>query len=112
MRYKSLISLVAAFDTLDSSTSGDKGSGDSARSAAVRSRLLETKPNKLTRPRSLTSLVWDLHQPAPDMFAKPSIIADHERKLRLEPGVYTHRSHNILLNNKYNNLKKIGTLYL
>ena len=112
LRYKSLTNLLMDCDTLDSSNSGGKTSGDSGDSALLKGRILEKKPRKLTRPKSLTNLAWDTHAPAPEMFSKPSIITDHERKLRLEPGVYTRRSHNILLNNKYNNLKKIGTLYL
>jgi len=57
MRYKSLTNLAhQEYDTLDSSNSGGKTSFDSAGSRHVP----EKRSRKLSRPKSLTNLVWDL----------------------------------------------------
>ena len=58
LRYKSLTNLAAyppgEYDTLDSSNSGGKTSGDSGGSRT----LPEKRSRKLSRPKSLTNLVW------------------------------------------------------
>merc|ERR1711997_98776 len=57
LRYKSLTNLAhQEYDTLDSSNSGGKTSFDSAGSRHVP----EKRSRKLSRPKSLTNLVWDL----------------------------------------------------
>ena len=48
--------LLQEYDTLDSSNSGGKTSFDSAGSRHVP----EKRSRKLSRPKSLTNLVWDL----------------------------------------------------
>ncbi|XP_037085875.1 uncharacterized protein LOC119106354, partial [Pollicipes pollicipes] len=114
IRYKSLNNLAMDFDTLNSSNSGGKTSGDSGDSAAIKAKLPEKKSKKLGRPKSMTNLVWEPPKltPAMEMYVKPSLITDQDRKLRLEPGVYKRRNSTVMLNNKYNNQKKLGTLYL
>ncbi|XP_063991003.1 uncharacterized protein LOC135169701 [Diachasmimorpha longicaudata] len=59
IRYKSLTNLQQAIEldgTLDSSHSGGRTSGDSGAGA----KLPEKRSRRLSRPRSLTNLVWDL----------------------------------------------------
>ena len=115
IRYKSLNNLAMDFDTLNSSNSGGKTSGDSGDSAVIKAKLPEKKSKKLGRPKSMSNLLWDATNkltPAVEMYVKPSLIGDQERKTRLEPGVYKRRNSTVMLNNKYNNQKKVGTLYL
>ena len=130
LRYKSLTNLAMIdFDTLDSSTSGGKGSGDSCGSAAIKAKLPEKRSRKLTRPKSLTNLVWggnDQRNTTTGAISPSDGIGgignttrallEAERKLRLEPGVYRHaRDAPALLAATTRLLasqKKIGTLYL
>ncbi|OXU23664.1 hypothetical protein TSAR_002344 [Trichomalopsis sarcophagae] len=59
IRYKSLTNLQQAMEldgTLDSSHSGGRTSGDSGAGA----KLPEKRSRRLSRPRSLTNLVWEL----------------------------------------------------
>ena len=127
LRYKSLTNLAMDFDTLDSSTSGGKGSGDSSGSAAIKAKIPEKRSRKLTRPKSLTNLVWGSSDPRNTTNGAISpnegmvgnttrALLEAERKLRLEPGVYRHaRDAPALLAATTRLLasqKKIGTLYL
>jgi len=117
IRYKSLNNLAMDFDTLNSSHSGGKTSGDSGDSAAIKAQLPEKRPKKLLgRPKSMTNLLWDpvaKMTPAMEMYVKPSLISDQDRKLKMEMGVYKRRNSTVnMLNNKLNSQKKVGTLYL
>lgn len=119
LRYKSLTNLAMDFDTLDSSTSGGKGSADSGGSAAIKAKLPEKRSRKLTRPKSLTNLVWDGRgAPAESlgMSGTARALLEAERKLRLEPGVYRHARETPAMLAATSRLlasqKKIGTLYL
>ncbi|XP_017778284.1 PREDICTED: uncharacterized protein LOC108563951 [Nicrophorus vespilloides] len=61
IRYKSLNNLQQAMEldgTLDSSNSGGRGSGDSGAGA----KQPEKRSRKLSRPRSLTNLVWEMRE--------------------------------------------------
>lgn len=111
-RYKSLTSLQQAMElsgTLDSSQSGGRTSGDSGAGA----KLPEKRCRKLSRPRSLTNLVWDFRGPVllPDpmlidrMPAKP---AKPTKPSRLEPGVHRRSSSSKTTGNG----RRQGTLYL
>ncbi|KAA0186949.1 hypothetical protein HAZT_HAZT006238 [Hyalella azteca] len=123
LRYKSLTNLAMDLDTLDSSTSCGKNSADSSGSAAMKARLPEKKCRRLTRPTSLTNLVWDsrcspvCHNP-PDVVdgGAARAIVEIERRLRLEPGVYRHGRDAPALIAATTRLlashNKIGTLYL
>lgn len=122
LRYKSLTNLAMDLDTLDSSTSCGKNSADSSGSAAMKIRIPEKKSRRLTRPKSLTNLVWDGRGNAPGLNPPDVVggtaraIVEIERRLRLEPGVYRHgRDAPALLAATTRLLasqKKIGTLYL
>lgn len=93
IRYKSLTNLQQAMEldgTLDSSNSGGRTSGDSSGTGA---KLPEKRSRKLSRPRSLTNLVWG------EILPKP---------VKLEPGVHRTSSHKLSLAGH----KRIGTLYL
>lgn len=122
LRYKSLTNLAQQeYDTLDSSNSGGKTSGDSAGSR----NLPEKKSRKLYRPKSLTNLVWDLrngsrgqqgHQQKPleRSSSKPSLMLE-DRKTRLEPAGFreTHpREQSGGIHSKKLGNKRMGTLYL
>merc|ERR550517_263765 len=80
MRYKSLTNLAhQEYDTLDSSNSGGKTSFDSAGSRHVP----EKRSRKLSRPKSLTTLVWDLRGgggggPMQRSSSKPSLLMHQE----------------------------------
>jgi hypothetical protein len=106
IRYKSLSNLQQAMEldgTLDSSHSGGRTSGDSGAGA----KLPEKRSRRLSRPRSLTNLVWELRG---GMGVPPAAHHDAERKSKpskLEPGV--HRNNTKLT---VNGQKRIGTLYL
>lgn len=93
IRYKSLTNLQQAMEldgTLDSSNSGGRTSGDSSGTGV---KLPEKRCRKLSRPRSLTNLVWA------EILPKP---------VKLEPGVHRTSSHKLSLAGH----KRIGTLYL
>ncbi|KAF0313571.1 hypothetical protein FJT64_001616 [Amphibalanus amphitrite] len=115
IRYKSLNNLAMDVDTLNSSNSGGKTSGDSGDSAVIKAKLPEKKSKKLGRPKSMSNLLWDATNklaPAVEMYVKPSVAGDQERTVKLEPGVYKRRNSTVMLNNKFNSQKKVGTLYL
>ncbi|XP_066996279.1 uncharacterized protein sano [Anabrus simplex] len=105
LRYKSLTNLQQAMEldgTLDSSHSGGRTSGDSGAGA----KLPEKRSRRLSRPRSLTNLVWEIRTgpipppPETDMKYKPP---------KLEPGVHRKTStHKLTISGQ----KRIGTLYL
>ena len=97
MRYKSMTNLATSgsneYDTLDSSGSGGKTtSGDSGGGSSSRNQLPEKRSRKLSRPKSLTNLVWSGLRPSSSKqclaVTQPQPV---EQKKRLEPGVYTHR---------------------
>uniref|UniRef100_A0A8D8LU58 CABIT domain-containing protein n=1 Tax=Cacopsylla melanoneura TaxID=428564 RepID=A0A8D8LU58_9HEMI len=93
IRYKSLTNLQQAMEldgTLDSSNSGGRTSGDSSGTGV---KLPEKRSRKLSRPRSLTNLVWG------EILPKP---------VKIEPGVHRTSSHKLSLAGH----KRIGTLYL
>lgn len=98
IRYKSLSNLQQAMEmdgTLDSSHSGGRTSGDSG--AGV--KLPEKRSRRLSRPRSLTNLVWELK-------------GEVDRKKPPKPDTAVHRknsgSHKVV----FGGHKRIGTLYL
>ena len=109
IRYKSLSNLQQAMEldgTLDSSHSGGRTSGDSGAGA----KLPEKRSRRLSRPRSLTNLVWELRG---GIGVPPVTHHDIERKSKpskLEPGVHRNNSNNSKLTLK--GQKRIGTLYL
>ena len=109
IRYKSLSNLQQAMEldgTLDSSHSGGRTSGDSGAGA----KLPEKRSRRLSRPRSLTNLVWELRG---GIGVPPVTHHDVERKpkpSKLEPGVHRNNSNNSKLTLK--GQKRIGTLYL
>ncbi|XP_049831041.1 uncharacterized protein LOC126272309 isoform X2 [Schistocerca gregaria] len=113
VRYKSLSNLQQAMEvdgTLDSSHSGGRTSGDSGAGA----KLPEKRSRRLSRPRSLTNLVWELrggggdkghnHAPppaGPQLPAAAPAGAAVGRKPKLSLGGGGGSSH-----------KRLGTLYL
>lgn len=108
IRYKSLSNLQQAMElegTLDSSHSGGRTSGDSGAGA----KLPEKRSRKLSRPRSLTNLVWELRG---GLGVPPGTQHDSERKSKpskVEPGTQRNNSNNKLI---VSGQKRIGTLYL
>lgn len=76
IRYKSLSNLQQAMEldgTLDSSHSGGRASGDSGGGA----KQPEKRSRRLSRPRSLTNLVWEIRElppEPPDRRTKPDIV--------------------------------------
>lgn len=108
IRYKSLSNLQQAMElegTLDSSHSGGRTSGDSGAGA----KLPEKRSRKISRPRSLTNLVWELR----GGMGVPTVTQhDSERKSKpskQEPGIQRNNSNNKLI---VSGQKRIGTLYL
>lgn len=101
IRYKSLSNLQQAMEldgTLDSSNSGGKTSADSA----TGTKLPEKRSRRISRPRSLTNLVWDIHtdmEPRCDRKFKP---------VKAESSVLRRNS----TQKSSNSQKRIGTLYL
>ncbi|XP_065200951.1 uncharacterized protein sano [Planococcus citri] len=101
IRYKSLSNLQQAMEldgTLDSSNSGGKTSADSA----TGTKLPEKRSRRISRPRSLTNLVWDMHndvEPRCDRKFKPA--KAESSVLRRNSTQKSTSSH-----------KRIGTLYL
>uniref|UniRef100_A0A1B6DUN9 CABIT domain-containing protein n=2 Tax=Clastoptera arizonana TaxID=38151 RepID=A0A1B6DUN9_9HEMI len=98
IRYKSLNNLQAMEmdGTLDSSHSGGRTSGDSGAGA----KLPEKRSRRLSRPRSLTNLVWELR--GGDV--------DRKKPPKLEAGVHRKGSGSHKLT--FGGHKRIGTLYL
>ena len=119
LRYKSLTSLALDFDTLDSSISGGKGSGDSAGSTTI-TKLPEKRSRRLTRPKSLTNLAWDTRDNTPlaaPLSGTSRALLEAEKHLRLQPGVYRHPRDSTpamlaATSRLLQGHKKIGTLYL
>ena len=97
MRYKSMTNLATSgangsneYDTLDSSGSGGKTiSGDSGGSSS-RNQLPEKRSRKLSRPKSLTNLVWSGLRPSSSKqcLAGNQTATSVDQKKRLEPGQY------------------------
>jgi len=90
LRYKSLTNLAhQEYDTLDSSNSGGKTSFDSAGSRNVP----EKRSRKLSRPKSLTNLVWDFRAGGGTLMqrsnSKPSLLMGD--RTHLDPGGYAKR---------------------
>lgn len=103
IRYKSLSNLQQAMEldgTLDSSNSGGKTSADSG----TGTKLPEKRCRRISRPRSLTNLVWEFHNevelPKCDRKYKP---------LRIEAAVIRRNS---TQKSNSSSQKRIGTLYL
>nr|XP_023026714.1 uncharacterized protein LOC111514696 [Leptinotarsa decemlineata] len=99
IRYKSLNNLQQAMEldgTLDSSNSGGRASGDSGGQ-----KQPEKRSRKLSRPRSLTNLVWEIRE-------HPDISMPMVEKKKMEPAAIVHKK-----NSKYSvNGQRRGTLYL
>jgi len=75
--------------TLDSSQSGGRTSGDSGAGA----KLPEKRCRKLSRPRSMTNLVWTNFLPDPMLIDRPPPKPIKGGKPnRLEPGVHRRSS--------------------
>lgn len=102
IRYKSLNNLQQAMEldgTLNSSTSGGKTSADSATGA----KLPEKRSKRISRPRSLTNLVWEFPHDVENR-------SDRKFKpLKIEPGVIRRNSTQKSTGSSH---KRIGTLYL
>ncbi|KAJ8925973.1 hypothetical protein NQ315_009828 [Exocentrus adspersus] len=99
IRYKSLTNLQQAMEldgTLDSSNSGGRASGDSGGQ-----KQPEKRSRKLSRPRSLTNLVWEIRE-------HPDISMPVIEKKRIDPAAIVYKKHS-----KYSvNGQRRGTLYL
>ncbi|KAK6630654.1 hypothetical protein RUM43_014639 [Polyplax serrata] len=108
IRYKSLSNLQQAMElsgTLDSSHSGGRTSGDSGPGA----KLPEKRSRKISRPRSLTNLVWELRGGVLPVSAPEAMIIERKaiKPNRLEPGVHRKNSKQAL-----GGSKRSETLYL
>lgn len=89
IRYKSLNSLQQAMEldgTLDSSNSGGRASGDSGGGA----KQPEKRSRKLSRPRSLTNLVWELKE-----YTDISMV---EKPKKIEAAAIIYKKHQKYLN--------------
>ncbi|KAG5861061.1 hypothetical protein JTB14_004633, partial [Gonioctena quinquepunctata] len=99
IRYKSLNNLQQAMEldgTLDSSNSGGRASGDSGGQ-----KQPEKRSRKLSRPRSLTNLVWEIRE-------HPDISMPVIEKKKIDPAAIVYKK-----NSKYSvNGQRRGTLYL
>ncbi|XP_060523642.1 uncharacterized protein LOC132700383 [Cylas formicarius] len=107
IRYKSLNNLQQAMEldgTLDSSNSGGRASGDSGGVA----KQPEKRSRKISRPRSLTNLVWEIRE-HPDI-SMPPVITDKPKKI-VDPAaiVYAYKKH---FKHSLNEQRNRGTLYL
>lgn len=103
IRYKSLNNLQQAMEldgTLDSSNSGGRASGDSG--GVVKQP--EKRSRKLSRPRSLTNLVWEIRE-HPDI-SMPII----EKPKKIEPAAIVYKKHSKYSINGQS--QRRGTLYL
>lgn len=102
IRYKSLNNLQQAMEldgTLDSSNSGGRASGDSGGGA----KQPEKRSRKLSRPRSLTNLVWEIRE-------HPDISLPIDKPKTIEPAAIIYKKHS-----KYTisgQSQRRGTLYL
>lgn len=92
--------------TLDSSHSGGRTSGDSGPGA----KLPEKRSRKLSRPRSLTNLVWELRGGSPQVSIPDPVILERKvvKPSRLEPGIHRKNSNKQCSGGS----KRSGTLYL
>lgn len=100
IRYKSLSNLQQAMEldgTLDSSHSGGRASGDSGGGA----KQPEKRSRKLSRPRSLTNIVWEIRE-HPDI----SIV---EKPKKVEPAIIYKRHPKYSISGQS---QRRGTLYL
>lgn len=107
IRYKSLTNLQQAMEldgTLDSSHSGGRNSGDSG---GVCSKQPEKRSRRISRPRSLTNLVWEIR---PADIPPPPIIEKHNRKPDLPVNYKKSVSNKYAIVNGAS--KRNGTLYL
>ncbi|KAK5649104.1 hypothetical protein RI129_003996 [Pyrocoelia pectoralis] len=102
IRYKSLSNLQQAMEldgTLDSSHSGGRGSGDSG----AGTKQPEKRSRKLSRPRSLTNIVWEIREhPDISMLDKPKKIEQAAIVVYKKHPKYSLSGHN----------PRRGTLYL
>ncbi|KAF7279700.1 CABIT domain-containing protein serrano [Rhynchophorus ferrugineus] len=102
IRYKSLNNLQAMEldGTLDSSNSGGRASGDSGTGV----KQPEKRSRKLSRPRSLTNLMWEARE-----HADISMPVVEKAKKTVDPAAILYKKHS-----KYsvNGQKSRGTLYL
>ncbi|CAH0552034.1 unnamed protein product [Brassicogethes aeneus] len=106
IRYKSLNNLQQAMEldgTLDSSNSGGRASGDSGGGA----KQPEKRSRKLSRPRSLTNLVWEIRE-HPDI-SMP--IVDKPKKI-VDPAAIVYKKHSKYSISGQNQRRGAGTLYL
>ncbi|KAL1501640.1 hypothetical protein ABEB36_006935 [Hypothenemus hampei] len=104
IRYKSLNNLQAMEldGTLDSSNSGGRASGDSG----TGTKQPEKRSRKLSRPRSLTNLVWETREQ--DISISPLAVVEKPKKI-FDPAAIVYKKHS-----KYSisGQKNRGTLYL
>lgn len=116
IRYKSLSNLQQAMEldgTLDSSHSGGRASGDSNGNAG---KQPEKRSRRLSRPRSLTNLVWELrpaevHHRPPDLILPAAIVQEkHSRPPHHPPHGYRKSGGKYSLAN--GTRRSGGTLYL
>lgn len=101
IRYKSLSNLQQAMEldgTLDSSHSGGRASGDSGGGT----KQPEKRSRKLSRPRSLTNIVWEIRE-HPD-------ISLMEKSKKIEPAAIIYKKHPKYSISGQN--QRRGTLYL
>lgn len=102
IRYKSLNSLHQAMEldgTLDSSNSGGRASGDSG----VVTKQPEKRSRKLSRPRSLTNLVWELKE-YPDIS-----MVDKPKKIDTSAAIVYTKKHQKYLNGQHH---RRGAVYM
>lgn len=92
--------------TLDSSHSGGRTSGDSGPGA----KLPEKRSRKISRPRSLTNLVWELRGGVPPVSIPDPMIIERKaiKPSRLEPGIHRKNSNKQTVGGS----KRSETLYL
>ncbi|RZB38610.1 CABIT domain containing protein [Asbolus verrucosus] len=103
IRYKSLNNLQQAMEldgTLDSSNSGGRASGDSGGGV----KQPEKRSRKLSRPRSLTNLVWEIRE-HPDIS-----VPVMEKPKKIEPAAIVYKKHSKYSINGPS--QRRGTLYL
>ena len=112
LRYKSMTNLAyAEYDTLDSSNSGGKTSGDSGGSRT----LPEKRFRKLCRPKSLTNLVWGPNNSS--RYSSMSISKENNGLVNTSPNASSATRPQVTVMHHSNKLgsggiKKTGTLYL
>lgn len=105
IRYKSLNNLQQAMEldgTLDSSHSGGRASGDSGPGT----KQPEKRSRRLSRPRSLTNLVWEIREQHPH----PEIVEKHPIRTKDIPPINYKKS--LAKYSIHAAQKRSGTLYL